>query len=197
MGINVDEVYAGNVMNAAYIKAKPGSQMTLKVVGSEIRAFGDEDEEKKQKVVLHFLGEDKMLSLNVTNKNIIRDSWGPDTDAWANRWLRVFVHRVNFQGKMIDGVAVECVAGPSGADLSLGSDTSSTVFGINNAERLIAKLRELGPKFPSANTEALRAILVVKHPELAAVLGGEIANWPRSIGGEVKAWLDEVQSLPF
>ncbi len=192
MGHNVDEIYAGNVMNAAYVKAKPGGSMQLRIVGADVKSFGEEDEEKKQKLVLHFFGEDKMLSLNVTNKNIIRDSWGPDTDAWINKWLKIGTHKVNYQGKMIDGVFVECVMGNPELQAAIAAAPQATgPLGEKAAQSLTDKISNGGMVI-----EELKNSLKAKHPDAVAMVDGPVSGWTRAWVPEIQAWIAE-NSLPF
>ena len=107
MAINIDDVYAGNSMNAAYVKESLRGSKTFRVANVSVQEFGDDDEPKKKKVVLHFDGETKGLALNVTNKNIIADAWGKDAEQWVGKMLRVYSSKTQFAGKMVDCVLTE------------------------------------------------------------------------------------------
>lgn len=108
MAIDVDAVYAGKSMNAAYVKDSLRGDATLRIAHVAVQEFGDDDEPKKKKVVLSFDREPKELALNVTNKNIISEAWGKDAEKWIGRDLRIRTGRTNFGGKMVDCVLVEC-----------------------------------------------------------------------------------------
>lgn len=107
MAINIDDVYAGNSMNAAYVKESLRGSKVFRVANVSVQEFGDDDEPKKKKVVLHFDGENKGLALNVTNKNIIADAWGKDAEQWIGKMLRVYSSKTQFGGKMVDCVLTE------------------------------------------------------------------------------------------
>lgn len=107
MAIDVDSVYAGDSMNAAYVKSEFGGSRVLTIGHVSVKVFGGEGEEKEKKVQLHFKGEEKVLALNVTNKNICKDAWGSDAEKWIGKSLRVYKGRTTYKGDVVDCVSVE------------------------------------------------------------------------------------------
>lgn len=102
MGINIDQAYAGETMNAAYVKTIPGG-LKLVINGAEMRKFDDGTE----KCVLSFSNHDKTLALNVTNAKFIGSQLqSMDTDYWMGSVIELSCQPVRFGGKMVDGIVV-------------------------------------------------------------------------------------------
>ena len=198
---NVDEVYAGSNMNAAYVKEHLDGK-SLMISAVTIKTFGDEGEDKERKAVLHFKGEKKSLSLNKTNKNIIRDAWGPDTDAWVNRHIILRVIRTAYMGEPCDGVQVDCVQSVTPATPT-NATTTATIdlpMGAKAAATLTGKIAELAAKEPSNNFEAMRTILAANFPAKAEIIKGPPERWPRSLVPSIQAWVkaaEENDEIPF
>lgn len=65
------------------------------------------------------------LRLNVTNRTIIADLYGEETDEWAGKWINVKVTKVRFGGKTVDGIAVDSIV-PSATDISAAKAEAET-----------------------------------------------------------------------
>jgi len=182
MGINVDEVYAGDNMNAAYVKEKFGpSGKRLKIVDAYEHEFGGDGEKKDKKVVLVFDVEKKHLPLGVMNKNIIRDAFGADTDGWMNKTILVKAHKVNFGGKLVDGMTIDCTQ-----DIQTGP-----TMGEVAANKLTARMEQVGAADPKHDWALLRAYLILSSPAHAEAIKGDPKDWPASLMGNIKSWLDK------
>ena len=194
MGINVDEVYAGDTMNAAWVKSQ-GGNITGKVSHVEVRTFGAEDEPKERKVVLHFDGIEKVLSLNVTNKNIIRDSWGPEAEEWIGRTLAIKVHRTSYMGKPTDGIIVECVAGNGAANgaAATPSPAKTIVLGAAGEQRIMNRLAAMKP---AGKVDQLRAVLTDANVQPAEAVSASPSEWPAAWANTIKEAL-ETMDIPF
>ena len=75
-----------------------------------IERYAHEDvgkgEEVKRKVVLYFAGKKKGLACNVTNGLEIKEAYGEDLDLWIGCRIALYVTKVPFGGKMVDGIRV-------------------------------------------------------------------------------------------
>jgi hypothetical protein len=78
-----------------------GRRVTVVMSRVDLEKLGDD-----QKPVLYFRGKDKGLVLNKTNSNMIADTYGDDTTAWTGRPIEIYPARVEFQGKIVDGLRV-------------------------------------------------------------------------------------------
>ncbi len=59
------------------------------------------------KLVMYFVGKDKGMVLNKTNARTIAEVYGDDTDNWVGGDINVFSMKVDFQGRMVDGLRVK------------------------------------------------------------------------------------------
>jgi hypothetical protein len=177
--INVDEVYAGDNMNAAYVKEH--GPLTLKIAHAEVKTFGGENgEPENRKIVLSFEGEDKSLALNVTNKTILRDAWGPYADEWVGRTIRIFNIRTAFKGKPCDGVQVEPSTDVAAARGGGGNGhANAQPMGAGPAAKLGTRLSESGRRI-----EDLRVWLGGKGMDAS----GEPHTWPAAWMGQIAEW---------
>ena len=60
-----------------------------------------------QKLVMYFQGKQKGMVLNKTNAQTIAEAYGSDTDNWVGANINVFSMKVDFQGKLVDGLRVK------------------------------------------------------------------------------------------
>ena len=80
-------------------------RVTLKMSHVKVEEVG----QKKDKLpVLYFLGATKGLVLNVTNATMIAEIAGTgETDDWHGRPITLYVTKVEFGGKRVDGIRVD------------------------------------------------------------------------------------------
>ena len=90
---------------SAFIKSDDlqGQRIPLTVMTVTMEDVGD----KEYKACLRFMGKDKGMILNKTNAGILAAAWGNDTDHWQGQKLELYSHMVNFQGRMVPGLAVQ------------------------------------------------------------------------------------------
>lgn len=97
-----------------------------KVHTFQIGEFGYQEFDKKEdegggKEVTYYVTianrDGARLRLNVTNRTVIADLYGDETDDWADKWINVKVGKVRFGGKLVDGVMVDSVP-PSPSDIA-------------------------------------------------------------------------------
>jgi len=186
MGFDVDAVYAGDNMNAAYVKGQGGT-MTLEITDVSQKEFGEEGEEKQKKAVLHFKGEEKQLSLNVTNKNVIKEAFGSHTDGWIGKIIQVQVGRTTYKGKPIDCIQVFI---PAQKPATAPSSQPTAVLGQAGADRLAAALTAKGLDLLSLKDHLVKSGLAL------TTMPNNASQWPASLAGHIKLWLDNPQAVP-
>lgn len=54
--------------------------------------------------ILYFQNSKKGLGLNVTNKNVLVDLYGPETDGWNGMPIELYPTKTEFRGRMTDCV---------------------------------------------------------------------------------------------
>lgn len=196
MGLNCDEVYAGDNLNAAVLKGLGGSK-TLAIEDVSAKTFEKDGGGEEKKLVLHFQGEDKTFSLNVGNKNAMRDAYGPDTDAWLGKTIRLSLIRTTFKGKPCDGVELSIPSVQVSAPAPAPSPSANIPMG-DAAEKVLAqKIKDCAEEVgDGCNLDALRSFLVQCFPDAEAVIAGAPATWPRRVGPEITNWLKS-QASPF
>ena len=96
-----------NAFPGAYLKAQDLQGRTVAVTIADCRM---EDLGGEEKPVLYFQGKDRGMVRNKTNASAIVSAYGDDTSAWIGRPLELFVARVSFQGRMVDGLRVRVPA---------------------------------------------------------------------------------------
>ena len=62
--------------------------------------------DKDPRLVLYFRGKQKGMVLNKTNARTIGDVFGDETDNWTGADIEVFSMKVEFQGRMVDGLRI-------------------------------------------------------------------------------------------
>lgn len=98
--MNINGAFPSKYLKAADLGH---TQPTVTIDRVEIEQMQDDE----PKPVLYFQGKDKGLVLNKTNSNTITDILGSDeTDDWAGKRIRLFVTKVEFQGRRVDAIRV-------------------------------------------------------------------------------------------
>lgn len=97
--MNIEEAFPSKYIKASDLK---GQQVTVKMERIEHETIGDDN-----KVVLYFQGKEKGLVLNVTNKNMIVDTYGPETDEWIAQPVILYEAMVQYQSKMVPAIRIK------------------------------------------------------------------------------------------
>lgn len=102
--MNINQLYPSTFLKAADLGT---SHVSVTIAKVTLEDMGDNG--KEMKPVLHFLHKDKGLVLNKTNGFLVGEAYGPETDAWIGKPLVLYSQKVQFQGRMVDGIAVMAV----------------------------------------------------------------------------------------
>jgi hypothetical protein len=86
-----------------YLKSGDLQGAAVKVKISNVTS---EDIGGDRKLIMHFENRTKGMVLNKTNARTIADVYGDDTDNWIGGLIEVFAMKVDFQGRMVDGLRV-------------------------------------------------------------------------------------------
>lgn len=86
-----------------YLKASDLQGDAVKV---KIREVVRETVGTDTKPIMYFMGKEKGLVLNKTNALTIADAYGPDYEQWGGAIIELFAMKVEFQGRMVDGLRI-------------------------------------------------------------------------------------------
>ena len=96
--VNINEEFPSK-----YLKSGDLQGAAVKVKISNVTS---EDIGGDRKLIMHFDNRTKGMVLNKTNARTIADVYGDDTDNWIGAVIEVFAMKVDFQGRMVDGLRV-------------------------------------------------------------------------------------------
>jgi hypothetical protein len=99
----ISEEFASNYLKAEDLR---GRDVTLTISGAEILEFKDDDGFQKKKVVLSFFRTDKRFVCNATNRTVIAEMLGDETDEWTGQKITLYPTKVSFGNKRVDAVRV-------------------------------------------------------------------------------------------
>ena len=98
--MKASDIYGGNSLKASDLG---NAQPIVTIDKVEMKSF-----ENGKKAVISFKGKDKTLICNVTNWNSIVDITGEeDSDNWAGHKVRLYVTKVDYQGKRVPAIRVD------------------------------------------------------------------------------------------
>ena len=100
--MKISAAFPSNYVKAADLNGTPRT-LTIRTCVLEELGQGND---KETKPVLYFEKAQKGLVLNKTNANAIADAYGDDTSDWEGKPVEVFPTRVEFRGKLVDGIRV-------------------------------------------------------------------------------------------
>ena len=96
---------ANEVFPSSYLKAEDLGQSTPTVTIAHVETEKLGDDEKR---VVYFKGKEKGLVLNRTNWNMLAEITGQDDDEnWAGHVVKLYVARVDYQGKRVPAIRVD------------------------------------------------------------------------------------------
>lgn len=96
--VNINEEFPSKYLKAADLQ---GAAVKVKISNVLSEDIGGD-----RKLIMHFAGKNKGMVLNKTNARTIADVYGDDTDQWIGADIEVFAMKVDFQGRMVDGLRV-------------------------------------------------------------------------------------------
>jgi hypothetical protein len=97
-----------------YIKSEDlrGLRISVTIMAVSMEDMGQNDGFKP---ILRFVGKEKGMVLNRTNANLLTDAWGQDTDRWVSKKIELYAHTMQFQGRNVQGLAVQPLADTTAA----------------------------------------------------------------------------------
>lgn len=95
--MNVDDLYPSKYLKASDLK---GREALVKMSHVNVEQMQDGTD----KPVLYFVGKEKGVVLNVTNKNAIAAVYGSESDDWSDQEIVLFGEMTSFQGKRQLGI---------------------------------------------------------------------------------------------
>jgi hypothetical protein len=96
--VNINEEFPSKYLKSADLKGKMARLQIAHVDSEEIG--------KDRKLVAYFRGKERGMVLNKTNAKTIAEAFGDETDNWTGADIEVFSMKVDYQGRMVDGLRV-------------------------------------------------------------------------------------------
>jgi hypothetical protein len=102
--VNINDEFPSKYLKAADLQGHAVKLTIRDVVTEQINT--------DRKLIMYFNNRDKGMVLNKTNARTIGDVFGEDTDDWLGKAVEVFAMKVDFQGRMVDGLRVRVLPPP-------------------------------------------------------------------------------------
>lgn len=96
--MNINEQFPSKYLKSADLKGEVAKVKIKDVIVEEIGT--------DRKMVMYFAGKEKGMVLNKTNAVTIGDAYGEDTDTWLGQPIELFSMKVEFNGRMVDGLRI-------------------------------------------------------------------------------------------
>lgn len=96
--MNINDAFPSQYLKAADLK---GAMVKVQIQDVKMEEIGTD-----RKLILYFAGKQKGMVLNRTNARTIGDVYGDDTDDWIGKTVEVFSMKVDYQGRMVDGIRI-------------------------------------------------------------------------------------------
>lgn len=96
--VNINDEFPSKFLKSADLH---GQDVKVKI--SDVRS---EDIGGDRRLIMYFAGKTRGMVLNKTNARTIADAYGDDTDQWVGADIILFSMKVDFQGRMVDGLRV-------------------------------------------------------------------------------------------
>ena len=100
--MNIDAAHPSKYIKSAELQGREFAVVMDRVVLEKL----EEDGAAKNKPVLYFTNAQKGLVLNFINSNTIKEAYGAETDDWHGKKIILYTTKVQFGGKMVDGLRV-------------------------------------------------------------------------------------------
>lgn len=98
--MDASQVYRTNYMQTTDV---PPDGMKLTV--ADCNEF--ETQEGRRRLAMHFVETELTLVLNNTRATTMIDAYGPETDSWKGKRIKLRLGRTNYKGKMVDTIRIE------------------------------------------------------------------------------------------
>ena len=99
---------ASDFYRSEYLRAADLNGQNVPMIIDRVEAK-EVGQEKREKLVVFFRGQDRSLVLNATNNNTITDEYGDSTDEWLGKPVILFATKVDYQGKRTDAIRIRIV----------------------------------------------------------------------------------------
>lgn len=189
--IDIDAIYSGNNLSGEWLAKQPGGRLRVKIRDLAAKTFGGDGEPLETKVQVFFHGIDKVLALNVTNKNCLKELFGLPTSRWVGQEIELIHARVPYGNKIVDAVRINLEHNPGPAQSGNGHTTGGPAKPLGKAasDKLFAILAEKG-----MSLNDLRYALA--NQNCGGMVDASPESWPAEWGAKIKAWLDAPVKAP-
>lgn len=121
--MNIDTAFPSK-----YLKASDIPEDTVLPFVIESVIMEEVGREKQLRPILYMKDQDKGFCCNKTNANTIKKQFGPDTDDWIGKTIRLYSTEVEFGGEMVESIRVKLKPGSAAPSRSVnqGPDDESS-----------------------------------------------------------------------
>ena len=165
--MKMSDAFASKYLKAADLQ---GQRISLVINHVTIESVGKEDK-PEDKPIVYFMGKQKGLVLNVTNKNVFVLLYGKETTQWTGRQIELYPSQTDFRGEVV--ACIRCRA--PGAVGALG------------VAPVAAPLPAVAPAANGGHTPVVTPLAPKPPPEQTAAHG-------QSMGAEID---DEIPFAPL
>jgi hypothetical protein len=121
MGYDASQYVTGQYLNAQIAKDTGLTKKILVILNVEEETFTKNDKEQK-KLSLKFDSVERKMPLNSKNTKIMIEEFGPDTDKWIGKKIRLVITKESFKGSLVDSLQVSPEVGGSPTTSRLSDD---------------------------------------------------------------------------
>ncbi len=124
-----------------YLKSSDLAGQMVKVQISDVKS---EEIGTDRKMIMYFVGKQKGMVLNKTNAKTLAEQFGDETDNWIGAQIEIFSMKVDYQGRMVDGLRVRIPPQPRKAASNGNSPVTTPARFVPNS-RDDARLQQTPP----------------------------------------------------
>lgn len=94
--MNIEEAFPSKYLKAADLQ---GQAVIAKIATVKMEKLGEDN-----RPMLYFVGKDKGLPINKSNKNKLVELFGAETDDWTGQTIEMFVILTDYKGEQVEAI---------------------------------------------------------------------------------------------
>ena len=105
--MDIDIVFPSKYLKGTDIPSGVMITLTIDHVTIEnMGGFSGSDDPDDNKLVLYFAGKTRGLVLNMTNRQLLRDTFGKETDNWVGHQIQLYATPTQYKKQMVQGLRI-------------------------------------------------------------------------------------------
>ena len=135
------DAFPSSYLNSADVKAGgPDEKLIVTIEYIELQQMPDRDGTPGKKKPVAFLTSYKPWVIIQENWDALEEKLGDDSDRWTGARVRLCVRKVRFGGKMVDGIRVDGIGKPPGANSAQAVRPASYQAPLQPVARSVSEL---------------------------------------------------------